>query len=133
MVAQLASRGFETAVIAEEVRLTPNRVRQILRTEEVISEISRLAAERFEEGDRLLPTLYQEALAKLGQHLDSPNVEVQARAIDRVLKFYEPKDERGRPLVAQFFAGVHESQEEREESLDEIILRKRQERGLPND
>jgi hypothetical protein len=36
-------------------------------------------------------------------------------------------------MVAQFFAGTHAPQEKREESLDEIVLRKRRERGLPND
>lgn len=133
MVAQLASRGFETAVIAEEVGLTPNRVPQILRTEEVINEINRLTAERFEESDRLLAALYLKALTKLDEHLDHQNPEIQVKAIDKVLRFYEPKDEGAHPLVAQFFAGKHALHSEKEESLDDLILRKRRERGLPVD
>jgi hypothetical protein len=101
--------------------------------EEVATEINRITAERFQEADRLLVILYQKALTKLDQHLDSPNVKIQARAIDRVLKFYEPKDKRGRPLIAQFFAGAQGQQGGREKSFDEIILENRKQRGLPND
>ena len=62
LVAELAARGHATSLIAQETGLTPKRIRQILRIEEVNAEIYKITAEIFSEGDRHLASLYQKAL-----------------------------------------------------------------------
>jgi len=127
-VADLAARGFSTNRIAEETGLTAKGVREILRNEVVIKEIGRITSEIFSEGDRHLASLYQKALTKLDEHLDSQNLEIQGKAIEKVLKFFQPKDVERRPLVAQFFGG----EADRElKSLNQVIIEERKRRGLP--
>jgi transcriptional regulator with XRE-family HTH domain len=127
-VADLAARGFSANRIAEKTGLTAKRVREILRNEDVIKEICRITSEIFSEGDRHLAILYQKALTKLDEHLDSPNLEIQGKAIEKVLKFFQPKDVEKRPLVAQFFGG---EADRGMKSLNQVIIEERERRGLP--
>ena len=132
-VADLAARGFSTNQIAEKTGLTAKRVREILRNEDVTKEICRITSEIFSEGDRHLASLYQKALTKLDEHLDSPNLEIQDKAIEKVLRFFQPKgDVKAKPLIAQFFSGMQKGNEDLGRRLDEIVLQKRRERGLPD-
>jgi hypothetical protein len=131
-VADFAARGFSTNRIAEETGLTAKRIREILRNEVVIKEIGRITYEIFSEGDRHLASLYQKALTKLDEHLDSPNLEIQDKAIEKVLRFFQPKGEgKGTPLINQFFTGLQKGNEDLGRRLDEIVIQKRIERGLP--
>ncbi len=135
LVAQLACRGLDAKSIAEQVRLSPKRVREILRREEVIREITRITAEMFREVDYHLLCIYKKALVKLDEHLDSENLEIQDKAIEKVLRFFQPKgaDTRGKPLINQFFSGgMQREGQDAGDRLDRIILQKRRERGLPD-
>lgn len=134
MVAQLACRGLDAKAIAEQVRLSPKRVREILRGEEVIREITRITAEMFREVDHHLVSLYQKALVKLDEHLESSNLEIQDKAMDRIFRFFQPKgDVKAKPLIAQFFSGgMQQGNEDLGKRLDQIVLQKRRERGLPD-
>jgi hypothetical protein len=132
LVAELAARGHATSLIAQETGLTPKRIRQILRIEEVNAEIYKITAEIFSEGDRHLANLYQKSLVKLDEHLDSPNLEIQDKAIEKVLRFFQPKGEvKAKPLIAQFFSGMQQ-EDQVGNRLDRIILEKRRQRGLPD-
>lgn len=138
-IAELLSRGVDVKIVAEEVGITPKSLYTILQNKpEVIEEAYRLVKERHKQTDFLIVDLYRDALEKIQEHLHSGDLDAEEKAITKVLSLTKPpKDgEEVRPVVNQFFSGVSQEsgkEEKDEETLDEIIIRKRKERGLPND
>lgn len=137
-IAELLSRGATVKIIAEEIGITTKSLYNILHDKpEIIEEAYRLVKERHKQSDFLLVDLYRTALEKIQEHLQSGDKDIEEQAIAKVLSLTKPpKDGEARAVVNQFFSGITESStdgKETEETLDEIILRKRKERGLPND
>lgn len=128
-IAELAARGYSAEQIAREVNRSVMRVRMILDKPEIYEEIKNIVKERFEEGDRLLSYLYKKALKELDVALDSDNFEIKDRAIEKVLKMMGyGKTPEGGVRVFQFFG--QGSNKGFIESIDDLILQKRKERGL---
>lgn len=137
MLAEYAARGYPVKLIASMIGVKEAAVYRILETRpEVWVEINRIVGEIFGEGDRLLANLYKKALVKLDAEMESESPERRDKAIDKVLKCYgynrdkEDPDKRP-PILAQFIStgGAGPIVED----FDEMVKRKRRERGLKED
>jgi hypothetical protein len=136
-IAELISRGTDIPVVAEEMGLVERTIYALLRKKpEIMQEAYRLVKERHKQSDLLLVNLHRTALEKLQEALESGNLDIQDKAIKQILALTRPpkSGEATTPAIQQFFSNVvADPLVTKEESLDDIILRKRKERGLPND
>ena len=130
MIAALIARGFPVKDVAEQVNLSESQIYHLLCDKDsfVNAEIFRILSELFAENDRHLIDLFSKALQKLDNMLSSSDEEKQFRAIDRIIKIFLARSAKNAVTIQQYF-GI-ESQEEKE-TVDEMILRMRKERGLP--
>jgi hypothetical protein len=132
-IAFLVSKGgLSTKQIAEDVGISESRLYKILETrQDVWDEINRLTVESFKGSERFVATLLEKALASLEDQMVSGTADERKFAIDRVLKFFQKGDDK-KTLIAQFFGGGGAGTPDAGRRLDEIILQKRRERGLPD-
>lgn len=131
-VAELAARGWSVNQIGKQVGVRPERVSIILEKDEVWEYVLEIIKNLFSEGDRILASLYKKALEGLDMDLSNPSPEIRRQAREQVRIWCMGKSqEKGGPVVGivqQFFgAGNGKSIVQ---SMDEIILQKRKERGL---
>ena len=131
-IAFLVSKGgLSTKQIAADVNISESRLYKILETrQDVWDEINRLTVESFKGSERFVATLLEKALETLEDQLVSGTADERKFAIDRVLKFFQKGDEK-KTLIAQFFSGAGQTPDVGKR-LDEIIIQKRRERGLPD-
>lgn len=137
-IAEYAARGYSPRMISKIVGMRSDWIRQILEHNEAVQEhIGQILNDLFQEGDMLLVHLYKKALEKLDSEMESTDPEIRHKAIEKVLRqamASAGKGEEGsKTLIAQFFGGTQGSGGSGGvgvESMDEVILRKRKERGL---
>jgi len=131
-IAALIARGFSVKYVAKKLKISESRIYHLLSDKDsrVNAEINRILNEVFAGNDRRLVNLYNKALQKLDAMLSSSDGEKQFRAIDRIIRIYLARSAKNAVTIKQYF-GI-ESQEEKRETMDEIVLRMRRERGLPD-
>jgi hypothetical protein len=140
-IAEYAARGYPPKMIAKIVGMKTDSVRDVLEKNELVGEyINQILSDLFQEGDMLLVNLYKKALVKLDSEMESPDADIRHKAIEKVLKQAMITAGKGggeeggsKTLIAQFFGGSQGSGGSGGigvESMDEVILRKRKERGL---
>lgn len=129
-IAAMIARGFSVKYVAKKLKMSESRIYHLFsdRNSLVNAEIYRILSEVFGASDRRLINLYDKALQKLDAMLSSPDEEKQCRAIDRIIKMYFARSSKHAVTIQQYFGT--ESEEEKE-TVDEMILRMRKERGLP--
>ena len=130
-IAEYAARGYSVELIAERIGITKGKVYNILETNELVwEEINRILTNIFADGDRMIANLRIKALKKLDDQLDSLNGDLRDKAIEKILKCsdYSKGDLKG--AVIQFFGPGGKSEASGIQSIDDIILQKRKERGL---
>ena len=142
-IAEYAARGYPPEMIGKVVGLKSNTIRKILENnDEVWTYINEILSGLFREGDMLLIHLYKKALLKLDTEMESGDSDTRHKAIEKVLKQAMIAAGKGgeeggnKTLIAQFFGGAQGSGGSGGvgvESMDEIILRRRKERGLIED
>jgi AcrR family transcriptional regulator len=134
-IAAMIARGFSVKQVAKKLKMSESRIYHLLsdRDSTVNAEINRISNELFAASDRRLINLYDKALQKLENMLSSSDEEKQFRAIDRIIRIFFARSGRNAVTIKQYF-GI-ESQEEKQgkrETLDEMIIRMRRARGLPD-
>jgi hypothetical protein len=130
MLAEMVARSYPINVIAQELHMKETTVYRILeKNEEVWDVINDVINSIFAEGDRLLASLRTKALIKLDEQLNSTDEGVRDKAIDKILKITDYKKEGGDRTA--IFIGAGGKSQQGIESVDEMILRMRKERGLP--
>ena len=131
MIAALIARGFPVKDVAQQVNLSESQIYHLLSDKDsfVNAEIFRILSELFTENDRHLIDLYNKTLQKLDKMLSGSDEEKQFRAIDRIIRIFLARSAKNPVTIQQYF-GIA-SQEEKE-TPDEMILRMRKERGLPD-
>ena len=134
LIGDLASRGWTAQMISKELHIHYKTVMEVLKREEVIEYVNITVNNLFLDSDRLLLNIFMKSLRILDQQLDSTEPGVRDKAVDKVLKFLQPRGagERAKPLIAQFFSGGMQQKDQVGNRLDQIILQKRRERGLPD-
>lgn len=134
LIGDLASRGWTAQMISKELHIHYKTVMEVLKREEVIEYTNIVVRSLFSDVDRLLINLFMKSLIILDQQLDSTDPGVKDKAVDRILGFFQAKgaDTRSKPLINQFFSGMQQGNEDLGRRLDEIVLQKRRERGLPD-
>jgi plasmid maintenance system antidote protein VapI len=132
-IAALIARGFSVKYVAKKLKISEDRIYHLLsdRNSLVNAEINRFLNETFGASDRRLVNLYDKALQKLDAMLSSSDEETQCRAIDRIIKIYLARSAKNAVTIQQYF-GIQsqEGGDDNIESIDEVILRRRKERGL---
>lgn len=127
-VAEFAARGYPVEIIAQRVNMTVSNIYRILETNELVWQEMNIIQKRiFAEEDRFLRRLRDKALKKLEQRLDDPDTE--ADAILKILTTTGKTTEKGKPQIVQFFGGG-QGGGPIEQTIDQIILQRRKERGL---
>jgi hypothetical protein len=135
-LAEMAARSFPVEIIAKELGMKEKNVYKLIEdNEEVWTEIQRIIASIFAEGDRMLASLRTKALIKLDEQLESPNPDLKDKAIDKILKL-QPNyggsiKEGDRTAIFIGTGGRSGDSGVGMESVDDLILRMRRERGLP--
>jgi len=129
-IAEYAARGYSVEIIAQAVGIKRETVYHILESnEQVWEEMNLILKNIFAEGDRILANLYLKSLYKLDERLSHPATE--ADAIEKILKVYGTRTSGGeKPAIVQFFQNTGGQGPVVEEGIDQLILKKRQERGL---
>jgi AcrR family transcriptional regulator len=134
-IAAMIARGFSVKDIAKKLKMSESRIYHLLssRDSTVNAEINRVLNELFADSDRRLINLYDKALQKLDSLLSSSDEEKQFRAIDRIKKIYLSRSAKNAVTIQQYFGTqAKEEQQDWKNRLDEIVLQKRRERGLPD-
>jgi plasmid maintenance system antidote protein VapI len=129
-IAEYAARGYSIEIIAQTVGLKRETVYHILESNErVWEEMNSILKNVFAEGDRVLANIYLKALYKLDARLNHPNTE--SDAIDKIMKAYGTRTSGGeKPSIVQFFQNTGGQGPIVEEGIDQLIMKKRKERGL---
>jgi hypothetical protein len=131
MIAEMAARSYPIAVIAQELHMKQSTVYRLLESnEDIWDEINKVIASMFAEGDRILAHLRLKALVKLDEQLNSPNESISERAINKILRITDSKPPAEGSKTA-IFIGQGGRSDQGIESVDEMIIRMRKERGLP--
>lgn len=127
-IAALLARGFSVKDVVKKLKISESRIYHLFSEKDslVNDETYRILNDLFGASDRRLINLYDKALQKLEAMLSSPDEEKQCRAIDRIIKIYLSRSAKNGVTIEQYF-GI----EPQKESVDEMILRMRRERGLP--
>jgi DNA anti-recombination protein RmuC len=132
-IAALIAQGDSIKDVTKKVNMSDSRIYHLLSEKDsfVNAEINRILNEMFAVTDRHLINLYTKALQKLDGMLSSHDEEKQYRAIDRIIKIYAARTSKNAFTIQQYL-GI-QSQEEKDpiKTIDDIILKKRKERGLP--
>ncbi len=131
-IASLAVRGWSPTEIANEVGVKPERISLILERDDVWEYVLDEIRGLFSEGDRILSSLYKKTMISLDEDLSSKDPNVRKSAREQVLRLCgknQSSDGSNVSLVQQFFGGG-EGSKPLIQSMDEIILQKRKERGL---
>lgn len=140
-VAEYAARGYPVEIISKMSGVKVTTVYALLEKNELVwEEINRILAGIFSEGDRILANLYIKALYKLDDQLSSTNPEIYGKAVEKIVKMYGDRagSKSGeKPSILQFFGSVGGRPEIGqgpliEGGIDQLILKKRKERGLEN-
>lgn len=135
-IASLAVRGWSPVEIGRDVGVRPERISIILERDDVWEFVLEEIRGLFSEGDRILASLYKKAMIGLDEDMSSTDPSVRRSAREQVLKLWgfgknQPQDgEKNVSLIQQFFGGGVEGTKPLIQSMDEIILQKRKERGL---
>lgn len=133
-IANYAARGYSIEIIAKAVNMTPNTVYRIIENNEMVwEEMNRILKSIFSEGDRILANLYLKALYKLDARLSHPSTEEDA--IKKIMETFGKRTggSGDKPaVIQQFFQGGQGGTGTPlvEGSIDDIIIKKRKERGL---
>jgi len=134
-IAALIARGFSVKHVAKKLKMSESRIYHLLSDKDsfVNAEINRILNELFAGNDRRLVNLYNKALQKLDAMLSSSDEEKQFRAIDRIIRIYLARSAKNAVTIKQYF-GIESQEEEqgKRETMDEMIIRMRRERGLPD-
>ena len=136
-IASLAVRGWSPVEIGREMGLRPERVTVILERDDVWQFVIEEIRGLFSEGDRMIASLYKKAMVTLDEDLSSADPNIRKAAREQVLRLWgygknQPQDGE-RPnvsIVQQFLGGAEGGSKPLIQSMDEIILQKRKERGL---
>jgi len=133
MIAALIARGFSVKDVAQKAKLSESQIYHLLSDKDsfVNAEIGRILSQLFADNDRHLINLYSMALQKLENMLSNSDEEKQFRAIDRIIKIYVTRSSKNAVTIQQYF-GIQSPQEEKEyiTNMDDMIRKKREERGL---
>jgi uncharacterized SAM-dependent methyltransferase len=97
----------------------------------VNAEINRILNEAFAASDYRLINLYNKALQKLDAMLSNRNEEKQCRAIDRIIKMYFARSSKNGVTIQQYFGIEFQEEKDAPKTIDDFILQRRKERGLP--
>lgn len=130
-IAQFAARGYPVDVIAKQVNMTSKAVYRIIEKNELVwEEMNNIIKSIFSESDRVLASLFHQALLKLSGRMNDPKTEQDA--LEKVLSCYGKRTSGSDkpPIIQQFFQGGGQGQGPMIESIDEVILKRRKERGL---
>jgi len=129
MIAELAARGYPVSIIAQQVAVKEATIYHLLRNDQDIwNEINKVLSAIFAEGDRMLANLRIKALDQLDEQLQSSDKDLRDKAIDKILKITDYGQEGNRTAIFNFpgsgggEAGI--------QSVDDLILKMRKERGL---
>jgi len=93
--------------------------------------MNRILKELFSAGDRRLINLYDKALQKLDSMLSNPGEEKQFRAVDRIIRIYFSRSAKNAVTIQQYFGIQAQNENDFIQSIDQLILKMRKERGLP--
>lgn len=131
-IAEMAARGWSPEEIAKEVKLRQDRVYEILKTDEVWEFVKDIIKNIFSEGDRVLAFLYKKALKGLDDDLLSNDADIRKSAREQVLKFLvrDGGEKSHISFIQQVYTNKGEPGGSVVESIDDLILQKRKERGL---
>ena len=137
-IAALIARGFSVKYVAKKLKISESRIYHLLSDKDslVNAEINRVLKELFAGDDRRLVNLFDKALQKLDAMLSSCDEEKQFRAIDRIIRIYLTRSAKHAVTIQQYFGIQSQEEDEKEEKrfikrIDDLILKKRKERGLP--
>lgn len=140
IIAEMASRGWSPEEIAKEVGRKTITIYNILKRDDVWEYIAETIRSTFSEGDRILAYLYKKSLKGLDDDLSSPDSDVRKNAREQVFKQWGygrdklvsdgDSSSRQISLFQQIFLGRESGGGHIIESMDDIILKKRKERGL---
>ena len=139
-IAELAARGWSPEEIAREVGRSRERIYEILKTDDVWEYIKDVIRDTFSEGDRILAYLYKKAMKGLDIDLSSSDPEVRQAARADIFKQWGYGRDKvvssGEKAHISLFQQIFMGREGAPtgsiiESIDDIILQKRKERGLP--
>jgi len=139
-IAEMAARGWSPEDIAREVDRSPARIYAILKSDEVWEYMKDIIRDTFSEGDRILAYLYKKAMKGLDLDLTSSDPAVrQAARADIFKQWGYGRDKvvsNGEKAHISLFQQIFMGKEGAPtgsiiESIDDIILQKRKERGLP--
>ena len=133
-VATLVARGFPISFVAKETGLSESRVYHLLADPNsfVNQEVHRILNELFASNDRTLLNIYHKVRVKLDEDLSSNDPEVRGRAVDQVIKVYMTRTgKNGNPKIAQYINVSGQGNTDFIANIDEVIIQKRKERGLP--
>jgi hypothetical protein len=133
-VATLVARGFPISFVAKEAGLSETRIYHLLADPDsfVNQEVHRILNDLFASNDRMLLNIYLKVLVKLDEDLSSDDPEVRGRAIDQVIKVYMTRTGKsGNPTIAQYINVSGQGTTDFPANIDELIIQKRKERGLP--
>jgi len=130
-IAAMITRGFPVKHVARKLKISASRIYHLLSDGESVlnAEIRNILDDLFETGDVRLVNIYNKALEKLDAMLSSFDKKQQFQAIDRIIKIFLARSAKNPVSIQQYF-GIR-SQENKPEDIDEMILRMRRERGLP--
>ena len=130
-IAALIARGFSVKYVAKKLKISEDRIYHLFSDKNslVNAEINRFFNDAFAASDRRLINLYDKALKKLDAMLSSSDEETQCRAIDRIIKIYLTRSTKNAVTIQQYF-GI-QSKEEKGLTVDELVLKRSKERGLP--
>ena len=134
-IAAMIARGFSVKYVAKKLKISEDRIYHLFseKNSVVNAEINRFLNEAFAASDRRLINLYDKALQKLDAMLSSSDKETQCRAIDRIIKIYLSRSAKNAVTIQQYFGTQSkEGQQDKEDRLNQLILQKRRERGLPD-
>jgi hypothetical protein len=142
-LANMAIRGYSTNQIADELGLDEHRVTKLLKDNKQIWDyIQRHLEATFSEGDRILAYLYKKAMMSLDDELSSGSADVRQKAREQVFDMLKimgmgrTNDKEGEVhdnrsvIFNQFFGGNKSPISGKIQSMDDLILMKRKERGL---
>jgi hypothetical protein len=133
-VATLVARGLPISIVAKETGLSETRVYHLLSDPNsfVNQEVHRILNDLFASNDRTLLNLYLKVLVKLDEDLSSDDPDVRSKAIDQVIKVYLARTgKNGNPTIAQYINVSGQGKTDFPTNIDELIMEKRKERGLP--
>ena len=129
----MIARGLLVKYVAKKLKISESRIYHLLSDKNslVNAEINRILNEAFAASDYRLINLYNKALQKLDAMLSNRNEEKQCRAIDRIIKMYFARSSKNGVTIQQYFGIEFQEEKDAPKTIDDFILQRRKERGLP--